>query len=86
MEGLELDIYIYELRLGIEYQGIQHFKPMKHWGGKEGFEKLKERDAKKKLICNQKSIKLLYFRYDENLTTEYVREKITHFIGKQLLE
>lgn len=28
--GLELDIFIQDLNIGIEYQGIQHFKPVKH--------------------------------------------------------
>ncbi|RAP43578.1 MAG: hypothetical protein BZ136_09515, partial [Methanosphaera sp. rholeuAM74] len=32
----ELDIFIPKLKLAIEYDGIQHFKPIEAWGGEEG--------------------------------------------------
>lgn len=35
LEGLELDIYIDAIKLGIEYQGQQHYNPIKHWGGEK---------------------------------------------------
>jgi hypothetical protein len=71
-----LDIFIEEIKLGIEYQGIQHYKPIKHWGGKESFEKLKERDKKKKEICKLKKVKLIYFNYNEGLSNDIVLEKL----------
>jgi len=76
LEGLELDIFIKELNIGIEYQGIQHYKPIKHWGGKESFNKLKERDLKKKNICEKLGIKLIYFDYNEELSNEFVSRRI----------
>lgn len=30
LDGLELDIYIAEAKVGIEYQGIQHYEPIDH--------------------------------------------------------
>lgn len=78
LEGLELDIYIKELNLGIEYQGIQHFQPIKHWGGPEAFLRQRERDEKKKIICEQLNIKLVYFKYDEGLSNKFVSERISH--------
>jgi hypothetical protein len=48
LQGLELDIFIEELKIGIEYQGIQHFQPIEHWGGKIAYLKLIERDARRK--------------------------------------
>ena len=33
LHGLELDIFLPEFNLGIEYQGQQHFHPVKAWGG-----------------------------------------------------
>lgn len=76
LEGLELDIYIEELKIGIEYQGIQHYKPIKYWGGKDSFMKLKERDKRKKILCKENNIRLIYFEYDEGLNDKYVFSKI----------
>lgn len=76
LEGLELDIYIEELKVGIEYQGIQHYKPIKHWGGAEALEKGKERDRKKKQICKDQNIPLIYFEYTEGLSDDLVSQKL----------
>jgi len=76
LQGLELDIFINELNIGIEYQGVQHFQPVKHWGGEEGLKKRKSMDRKKKRICKRSGIKLIYFKYDENLGNETVHSKI----------
>ncbi len=78
LDGLELDIFIKELNIGIEYQGIQHYQPVKHWGGQEALEKLQERDKRKKKICDSLGIKLIYFNYDENLDNDFILNKIKH--------
>ncbi|MCK9351506.1 MAG: hypothetical protein WCT49_04570 [Candidatus Paceibacterota bacterium] len=78
--GLELDIYLKEIRVGIEYQGIQHYKPIKHWGGEESFERLKERDKKKKQICKKENIPLIYFEYGEGLNDAYVKQKLDIYV------
>lgn len=76
LEGLEFDVFIQELNLAIEYQGIQHFKSFKHLGGDKAFEKLKIRDAKKVEICKKYGISLLFFSYEEHLSEKYVESKI----------
>jgi len=76
LEGLELDIFIEELNIGIEYQGIQHFKPMKHWGGENSYNNLKIRDDKKEEICHRHGVTLIYCRYDEDLSKESVIQKL----------
>lgn len=76
LEGLEIDIFIKELNLGIEYQGIQHYKPIKCWGGKESLNRLRERDQKKKKICGKLGVKLIYFDYDEELSNDFVLTRI----------
>ena len=53
LRGLELDIYIKDLRVGIEYQGLQHYKPVKHWGGEGALKELKIRDRKKKIYVKK---------------------------------
>jgi len=80
LEGLELDIYIEELNVGIEYQGLQHFKPVKHWGGEEEFIKTKERDKRKRKLCKLNNIHLIYFDYTEGLTEELVIQKLKSFM------
>lgn len=76
LEGLELDVYIEDLCVGIEYQGIQHFRPVQHWGGEEALAKVKSRDERKRVLCKQNNVSLIYFRYDETLTEESVQRKI----------
>lgn len=76
LEGLEIDIFIKELNWGIEYQGIQHYQPMEHFGGQRALDKTMERDAKKKELCESNGIKLAYFYYDEELTEELIRERL----------
>lgn len=83
LQGLELDVFVEELKVGIEYQGIQHFRPVKHWGGKKGLQKLKERDKKKREICKKLGIHLVYFRYDQGLSNDFVSARIKEEIERQ---
>lgn len=76
LKGLEIDIFISDLKIGIEYQGIQHFKPVDYWGGAEALKKLKQRDIQKKAICEKEGIKLIYFYHDEGLSNELVIQKL----------
>lgn len=76
LQGMELDIYIPSLNTGIEYQGQQHFHPVKAWGGKKALEKVQERDSKKRQLCQQKGVKLIEVDYTEPLSIEYIRNKI----------
>jgi len=70
--GLSLDIYIPALSVAIEYQGDQHFKPVGHWGGDTALKLTQERDLRKKHLCEQLGISLLYF--EGNVTYESERE------------
>lgn len=76
LQGLELDVFIEELNVGIEYQGIQHFQPIKHWGGEESLEKLKKRDKLKQQLCKKNNIHLIYFNYYEELSEDFVKTRI----------
>ena len=77
---MELDIFIKELALGIEYQGIQHFKPVSDWGGPIALKQLQRRDRKKKEICDGIGVDLIYFRYDEDLSNGLVRRRLREYI------
>ena len=65
----EIDIYFPKLKIGIEYQGGQHFKPVDLFGGEEQFKKQLERDYEKIEQCKQNGIILLHFTYDNKIKT-----------------
>ncbi len=80
LQRLELDIWLPEIKVGIEYQGEQHYQVVEHWGGKEGLEKRIQNDKKKKRICKQLGYKLIEFKYSEDLTEELVKKRMATFI------
>lgn len=77
LDGLELDIWIPDLKLGIEYQGEQHFKVMEQWGGEEGYKKRVANDIRKKQLCKKWGYHLIEFIHDEELTPEFVERKLS---------
>lgn len=56
LDGLEIDVAIPELKLGIEWNGIVHFKPIY---GKTKLNKIQSIDAKKLKIASNKNINLI---------------------------
>lgn len=82
-DGLELDIYIDELKLGIEINGIVHYKPIY---GKEKLDKIIKKDILKNKLSKEKNI-ILYTIKDESQRFsiqygEVILEKIYLFIHK----
>ncbi len=73
LEGLELDLYIPDRQLAIEYQGQQHFHPIEAWGGIGALRELWRRDARKAKMCQEQRVRLLTFDYTEPLTEDHVR-------------
>lgn len=60
-----------------EYQGEQHYKPIKYFGGEEKFKETKLRDQIKKDFCQEHNIPLLiipYWEYNnmENLVDDFI--------------
>ena len=80
LDGLELDVYIKELNVGIEYQGIQHEKPIDAWGGEEALQKRKEYDRKKIDLCKKNNVDLFFFWYYEDLNKELIKSKLAKYI------
>jgi rubrerythrin len=60
---LELDGYCKKLKMAFEYDGEQHFKPVKCWGGKNRFLKTKKLDLLKNKLCKNNNIRLLRINY-----------------------
>ena len=56
-----LDFYLPKYNVAIECQGEQHFKSIDFFGGKEILKLNIERDERKKHLCEENDVKLLYF-------------------------
>lgn len=76
LQGLEIDVWVPALRLGFEYQGEQHSKHVKHWHGEDGLQRQKERDARKKAICEQLGYRIFYFYPQDWLDRVTVVQKL----------
>lgn len=86
--NLEIDIYLPELKVAIEYDGEQHFRPIRFGGisikraeenfiKQRKFDRLKNRLIKKHIKNNGQDIKyFIRFDYKEPLTEEYIRAKL----------
>lgn len=72
LERLEIDIWVPSKRLGFEYQGQQHFSPIPHWHGVDGFEGQLQRDAKKRRLCKTLGILLIFFGPADDLSRDAV--------------
>jgi hypothetical protein len=51
----------------IEYNGLQHYKPIKFFGGQKGFNYLQSRDKVKEQYCLDNNIKLLVISYKDDI-------------------
>jgi len=77
LDGLEIDYYIPDLKLGFEYNGKQHYELVEVFHKDEsGLKDQKERDELKNKIAKEKGIRLITLRYDEPLTKEYIKTKL----------
>jgi hypothetical protein len=73
---LNFDFYLPEFNTCLEFDGIQHFKPVKDFGGEEEFEIIKKRDECKNKWCLENNVKLVRIRYDQINTIRKIIESI----------
>lgn len=74
---LFFDIYIKDLQVLIEIQGVQHDKYVSRFhGDKEGFIALKKRDNLKIEFCELNRIPLVFINYDEKIDKEILLKKM----------
>lgn len=62
---LPFDFYLPKKNILIEYDGEQHFKPVKNWGGEIGFNKIIINDNIKNNFADNNNIKLIRIKYSE---------------------
>ena len=64
---LPFDFYLSELNICIEYDGLQHYKCIKIFGGEKNFNLIKKRDEIKNDYCEKNNINLIRIKYNENI-------------------
>jgi hypothetical protein len=80
LEGLELDIWLPTLAIGIEYQGLQHYKAVSAWGGERALRDLQARDARKSELCSKHGVALIEIAYTEPLTRRHVGARLAEHL------
>jgi len=72
------DIYFPDYKIAVEYQGVQHHRPVDYFGGEEAFKKNLERDARKKQISKTNNIILIEVlpNYDQDKLLKKIKKLI----------
>jgi very-short-patch-repair endonuclease len=74
MGGLKLDFYLPEKKIAIECQGLQHFEPIGFFGGEDALIANKERDERKRILCENNGITVIYYFDNEKYFGSYEKE------------
>lgn len=77
---LYCDFFLPEFNLVIEYNGEQHYRPVKLYGGEEELKIVQLRDQIKKDYCINNEINYLVIRFDENIEQTLIDN---HIIKRQ---
>lgn len=82
---LRYDFYLKDLNLLVEFHGGQHYKPIKWFGGIEGFKSSIKRDAFKKSLAREYRIPIIYFTYKHfRMSNENFEKFVLSIINKVL--
>lgn len=81
LEKQRFDIYIPSLNIAVEYNGHQHYMPIKYFGGELAHQKTLEKDELKRSKCKNNNCLLLELKYDY---TEKDFEKLCKQINDQV--
>jgi len=78
-----LDIFVPKYSLAIEYMGEQHDEPVERFGGEEGLRHRKNLDTRKKTLCGENHIRLLYVSPEDEISARAIERLIDRFIIKR---
>ena len=73
---LPFDFYLPDTNICIEYDGIQHFKAFKIWGGEIGLLNRQKKDKIKNNFCEDNKIKLIRIAYNEKIEDKLLTENV----------
>lgn len=76
----KIDFYLPDYNTFIEYNGVQHYVSVKHFGGKLKFEHQQERDEYIRQYCDNNNIHLLELSY--SLSSQQCLDKLDEFFAK----
>lgn len=76
LDGLELDVYIPEIKLAIEWNGIFHFEPIR---GHDGLERVMRKDDHKVERCRELGIELIVI-CDRTSHDAFIRETVAELV------
>jgi hypothetical protein len=69
-----LDLYVPSLRTAIEYQGVQHYRPIDFFGGEEALAQRQELDILKRRLCEENNVRLIEWPYSLEPAEKNIRE------------
>lgn len=76
---MEIDVYNEKLKIGIEYNGEQHYNPKSSLHkSKKDFEELKKRDILKRQLCDKNGVYLITVPYTVPL--EQIKDYILYYL------
>ena len=76
LKVLRFDFYLPDYNLCVEFDGIQHFKSIPHFGGDKAFKQVVINDTIKNAYCKSNNINLLRISYKDN-----IQKKIKEIYG-----
>ena len=77
---MRIDIYLPELKLAIEHQGEQHYRPIAVFGGEEAHRRVVERDELKRRLCDENGVDVVDFRFDAPITKASVKNRLRRYL------
>ncbi len=80
---LPFDVYLPEYNICIEYDGMQHFQPVEHFGGISSFEIIQKHDKIKSDYCNKNKIELWRINYNDNVEAKLL-ELLSKYVGDKI--
>jgi len=78
-----IDIYIPFLKVAIEYNGEQHYRPVDFFGGEPAFKQTKRRDQLKRKRCIQNNVHLIEWKYDELIDLDSIKSRIESIFSEK---
>ncbi len=70
--------FLIDGKIGIEFQGIQHFQPIEFFGGEAKFQQQKLNDSLKKDYCYNNNIDLIYYDYTQS--NDIIEKKLLNLL------